>query len=352
MRVSRLFQLLLSISLAASLMVLSFSSVQALERVRWKMQSAWGSQIKILGDTGLYIQDTIKTISDGKIQLRFHEPNALVPVLEMWDAVKQGSLDAAFTTPGMHAGKIPAVSFFSAVPFGPGVLEFTAWLRYGGGQELKDRIYGDHNLISLQCLIIAPETSGWFRQRITRVEELKGIKMRFFGLGAMVMSKLGVSTQLLAGGDIFPALEKGVIDATEFSMPTMDLSYGFYQVAKFNYFPGWHQQSTASELLMNKEKWEALSRTAQALISTTCDSAYLYSAVKSDADQPDAMAELESKGVTFVTWNDSEIEKFRKAWNEVIQEKSAEDPLFKEVYASYSAFREKYAIWGDRAYLK
>ena len=176
--------------------------------------------------------------------------------------------------------------------------------------------------------------------------------MRFFGLGAMVMSKLGVSTQLLADGDIFPALEKGVIDATEFSMPTMDLSYGFYQVAKFNYFPGWHQQSTASELLMNKEKWEALSKTAQALISTTCDSAYLYSAVKSDADQPDAMAELESKGVTFVTWNDSEIEKFRKAWNEVIQEKSAEDPLFKEVYASFSAFREKYAIWGDRAYLK
>ena len=110
MRVSRLFQSLLSVSLAASLMVLSFSSVQALERVRWKMQSAWGSQVKILGETGLYISDTIKTISDNKIQLRFHEPNSLVPVLEMWDAVKQGSLDAAFTTPGYHAGKIIPVT--------------------------------------------------------------------------------------------------------------------------------------------------------------------------------------------------------------------------------------------------
>ena len=178
------------------------------------------------------------------------------------------------------------------------------------------------------------------------------MKMRFFGLGAMVMSKLGVSTQLIAGGDIFPALEKGVIDATEFSMPTMDLSYGFYQVAKYNYFPGWHQQSTASELLMNKEKWEDLSSTAQALIRTTCNDAYLWSAVKSDADQPDAMAELQSKGVTFVTWDDSELAKFKKAWEEVVAEKTAEDPLFKEVHDSYSAFRAKYAIWGDRAYLK
>jgi TRAP-type mannitol/chloroaromatic compound transport system substrate-binding protein len=352
MRVSRLFQSLLSVSLAASLIFLSFSNVQALERVRWKMQSAWGSQVKILGETGLYISDTIKTISDNKIQLRFHEPTALVPVLEMWDAVKQGSLDAAFTTPGYHAGKIPAVSFFSAVPFGPGVLEFTAWLRYGGGQELKDRIYGDHGLISLQCLITAPETAGWFRTKVTRVEELKGIKMRFFGLGAMVMSKLGVSTQLIAGGDIFPALEKGVIDATEFAMPTMDLGYGFYQVAKYNYFPGWHQQSTASELLMNKAKWDKLSKLAQSLIRTTCNDAYLWSAVKSDADQFEAMAELESKGVTFVVWEDSELEKFKKAWEEVVEEKSAEDPLFKEVYASYSTFRKNYAIWGDRAYLK
>jgi TRAP-type mannitol/chloroaromatic compound transport system substrate-binding protein len=270
----------------------------------------------------------------------------------MWDAVKQGSLDAAFTTPGYHAGKIPAVSFFSAVPFGPGVLEFTAWLRYGGGQVLKDRIYGENGLFSLQCLIIAPETSGWFRKKYTRVEQLKGMKMRFFGLGARVMTRLGVSTQLIAGGDIFPALEKGVIDATEFSMPTMDLSYGFYQVAKYNYFPGWHQQSTASELLMNKEKWEDLSKTAQALIRTTCNDAYLYSAVKSDADQPDAMAELKSHGVTFVTWEDSELAKFKKAWEEEVAESSASDPLFKEVYDSYAAFRTKYAVWGDRAYLK
>ena len=352
MNSSRQIKVVLSAALSVCFLAFTFSSAQALERIRWKMQSAWGSQVKILGETALHIEKTVKTISDGKIQLRFHEPNSLVPVLEMWDAVKQGSLDVAFTTPGYHAGKIPAVSFFSAVPFGPGVIEFTAWLRYGGGQVLKDRIYGDHGMISLQCLIIAPETSGWFRKRYSRVEELKGMKMRFFGLGAIVMSKLGVSTQLIAGGDIFPALEKGVIDATEFSMPTMDLSYGFYQVAKFNYFPGWHQQSTASELLMNKQKWEALSNTAQAIMRSTCNDAYLYSAVKSDADQYEAMAELQSKGVTFVTWADSELAKFKAAWEEVDAENSAKDPLWAEISNSYKTFRKNYAIWGDRAYLK
>ena len=352
MKASRLLKPFVSVALTAALVAGLALQAQALERVRWKMQSAWGSQVMILGPTAKHIEKTVDTISDGMIRLRFHEPNSLVPVLEMWDAVKQGSLDVAFTTPGYHAGKIPAVSFFSAVPFGPGVLEYTAWMDYGGGQEWKDRIYGEHDLMSLKCLIIAPETSGWFRTKINRVEELKGIKMRFFGLGALVMNKLGVSTQLLAGGDIFPALEKGVIDATEFSMPTMDLSYGFYQVAKFNYFPGWHQQSTMCQLLMNKAKWEGLSSTAQAIIRTTCNDAYLWSAVRSDALQFAAMAKLQTKGVTFVTWPDSELAKFRKAWEEVNAEKSAEDPLWAEIEASYQSYRDKYAVWGSRAYLK
>ena len=352
MRIISLFKTMLSMTLAGVLLVMSFSSTQALERIRWKMQSAWGAKIIPLGPTGLRIQDTVKGLSDGKIQIRFHEPSALVPTLEIWGAVKNGSLDAGFTTPGYHQGYVPAVGFFSAVPFGPGVLEYTAWMDYGGGNELKERIYGEHGLYPLKCLIIAPETSGWFRKKITKVEELKGIKMRFFGLGALVMNELGVSTQLIAGGDIFPALEKGVIDATEFSMPTMDLGYGFYQVAKFNYFPGWHQQSTMSELLLNKKSWDVLSDHAKLIIRTTCNDAYLWSAVASDALQFDAMAELESKGVTFVNWAPSEIEKFRKAWVKVNDRKSKEDPLWAEIWASYNSFREKYKIWGSRAYLK
>jgi TRAP-type mannitol/chloroaromatic compound transport system substrate-binding protein len=225
-------------------------------------------------------------------------------------------------------------------------------MEYGGGNELKKRIYGEYGLYPLNCLLHAPETSGWFRKKINNVEELKGMKMRFFGLGAMVMSKLGVSTQLLAGGDIYPALEKGVIDATEFSMPTHDLSYGFYQLAKFNYFPGWHQQTSIGELLLNQKAWNGITKTQQGIIKTSCDATMLWALVRSDAKQVPAMRELEKKGVTFVTWPDSEISKFKKAWDEVVKEKSASDPLFKEITASYNAFRKDYQIWSQRAYLK
>ena len=144
------------------------------------------------------------------------------------------------------------------MPFGPQYGEFFAWKKFHGGDELKNEIYAEHGLYSIDVFSIGPETSGWFRNEITSLNQLKGLKMRFFGLGAQVMTKLGVSTQLLAGADIYPALERGVIDATEFSMPDIDIDLGFYQVAKNNYYPGWHQQVSVSELLMNKAAWEAL----------------------------------------------------------------------------------------------
>ena len=323
----------------------------ALEQIRWKMQSTWGSQVAINGESAVHFSEKIEAISDGKIRIRFHEPNALVPSLEVWDAVKNKAIDAGFTTPGYHAGKIPALSFFSAVPFGPGMGEYHAWMQYGGGNELKNEIYAEHGLYPITCLSHAPETSGWFRTKLESVEELKGLKMRFFGLGAMVMNKLGVSTQLLAGGDIYPALEKGVIDATEFSMPTHDLSYGFHELAKYNYFPGWHQQTSMGELLLNLDAWNGISDTAKALISTACNETVWWALVRSEAKQVPAMRELEKKGVTFVRWSDEDLGKFEAAWNEVVAEQSKDDPLFAKIYASYKAFRDDYAIWRENAYL-
>ena len=333
-------------------LVAASSDASAVERIRWKMQSTWGSQVAINGESAVYFSKKIEELSEGKIQIRFHEPNALVPSLEVWDAVKNKAIHAGYTTPGYHAGKIPAVSFFTAVPFGPSMGEYHAWMEYGGGNELKEEIYAEHGLYPINCLSHAPETSGWFKKKINSVEELKGLKMRFFGLGAMVMSKLGVSTQLLAGGDIYPALEKGVIDATEFSMPTHDLSYGFYQLAKFNYFPGWHQQTSIGELLLNLEEWNKLSDTAKALITSACRDTVWWALVRSEAKQVPAMRELEKKGVTFVRWSEEDLAKIEAAWDEVVAEQSAEDPLFAKIYASYKAFRDDYAIWRDNAYLK
>lgn len=328
------------------------TSANAVEKLKWKMQSAFGSKLSIIGEVARRYQDIIGDMSGGAMKIKFFEPGSLVPTLQGWDAVKAGSIDAMWGTAGYHAGKFPALSFYTAVPFGPRGGEYLAWMNYGGGDVIYDRLYNENGLQGLHCALIAPETSGWFRKRYDTIAELKGLKMRFFGLGAVVMTKLGVSTQLLAGADIYPALERGVIDATEFSMPSIDYDLGFYQIAKFNYFPGWHQQASIGELLMNKKGWDGLSKQQQAIIKGGCGDSITWSNTRSEAKQFEAMAKLKAKGVISVRWPDSELAILSKAWDEVVVEMSASDPLFKEIATSYLAFRAKYKLWGDHGYLK
>ncbi|MBT3788238.1 MAG: TRAP transporter substrate-binding protein [Alphaproteobacteria bacterium] len=325
---------------------------QADAKVRWKMQSTFGSKLSILGETGKHFENLVKELSGGDMNIKFFEPGALVPSLEGFDAAKAGSVDAVWGTAGYHAGKIPAMSLFTAVPFGPRASELLGWMEYGGGAAIKNKVMDDNGLKAFNCGIIAPETSGWFKEPITSTDQLKGLKMRFFGMGAKVMTKLGASTQLLSAADIYPALERGVIQATEFSMPSIDKNLGFYQIAKHNYFPGWHQQSSILELLMNKGKWEALNKQQQTIIKTACDASIAWSLIRSDAIQADAMAWMQGKGVTLHDWSPEFIAKFRAGWDAVVKEEVAKDPLFATAYASYSAFRKKYKVWGDRAYLK
>jgi TRAP-type mannitol/chloroaromatic compound transport system substrate-binding protein len=201
--------------------------------------------------------------------------------------------------------------------------------------------------------MIGPETSGWFKQKVGSLDDLRGLKMRFFGLGAQVMQKMGVSTQLLAGADIYPALERGVIDATEFSMPNMDIDLGFYQIAKFNYYPGWHQQSSIGELLMNKAAWDALDDQNQAILEASCGWNIYTNYAETEAMNPAAMNKmLEEYGVTNVRWDDEELAAFETAWNEVLAEQSAQDEDFKQIAESYAAFRKVYKTWGDAQALK
>src|SRR5262245_42402352 len=194
-------------------------AANAQDKIRWKMQSAFGSTLTHLGPSGVRFSKDIERMSGGKFEVKFYEPGALIPPLECFDAVSKGSIESCWTTPGYHTGKYPSLAFFTTVPFGPGFGEFLAWKWFGGGNKLREEIYAKHDLYAVDCFCIGPETSGWFRTEIKSVDDLKGLKMRFFGLGAQVMQKLGVSTQLLAAADIYQALERGVLDATEFSMP-------------------------------------------------------------------------------------------------------------------------------------
>jgi TRAP-type mannitol/chloroaromatic compound transport system substrate-binding protein len=298
-------QRLTAVAAAAVLAAAATTSQAQDKKVRVQMQSNFATSLAVLGPNAKYTAETIQRVSGGSIEVKFFEPGALVPAGQAFDAVASGSLDAAWATPGFWTGKDIAFAVFSTVPFGPDGGEYIAWMKFGGGEKLMQDLYAKFGIHSMLCNLIAPEASGWFRKEIRTLEDLKGLKMRFFGLGANVMQKLGVSTQLLQAGEIFQALQLGTIDATEFSMPAMDLALGFHQVAKFYYFPGWHQQSTFGDMIWNKKKWDTLSATQKAQVEASCDSAVMRGFALSEASQSKALREIESKGVKLMTWDKS-----------------------------------------------
>jgi TRAP-type mannitol/chloroaromatic compound transport system substrate-binding protein len=322
------------------------------KKVRWKMHSAFGTNVAVLGPVGVRITDWVNKISDGDFDIKLFEPGALAGGYAYYDPISQGAFDAAYGTPGANQGKNSAFAFLSTWPFGPGALEFNAWLQYGGGIEIGKELYARDGIEYFYCGMIPPETSGWFREPIESLDQLKGLKMRFFGVGAKVMQKLGVSTQQLAGGDIYPALELGTIDATEFSMPAIDRSYGFYQIAKYNYFPGWHQQSTTNEVLVNKANWEALEDVKKAQFEVACKANIGVELAEGEALQPAAMIANQKDGVTNVTWSDEVLNTLREKWEEVLQEELAANPDVQKLWDSYTAFHEEYKVWGEMGYLK
>lgn len=317
----------------------------------WQMQSTYPGSLTQLGTLGKWVAERVTAITDGDITVEFQEPGAIVPALEVFDAVASGAVETGWSTPGYWAGKVPSLQLFAAVPFGPEAGEYLAWIKFGGGKALFDEIYHKSNIHGIHCGIIAPEASGWFRTEITSVDQLQGLKMRFFGLGAKVMEKMGVSTQLLAGGDIFPALELGTIDATEFSMPAIDLNLGFYQVAKHYYFPGWHQQATLFDLMINLDLWESLDESTQLKIETVCDAAITHGLAEGEAIQFAAMETLEGHGVTLHKWPQEILDALRAGWEEVVAEEAAKDADFARAWESLSEFRSRYARWMEFGYM-
>jgi len=340
-----------SIAVASVLTVAATPDAEA-KKVRWKMHAAFGQNVAVIGPPPHRISEAVKRMSDGDFDIKVFEPGALTGGFAYYDPVSQGAIDAAFGTPGANQGKNSAFAFLSTWPFGPAAPEFSAWMMHGGGIELAEELYARDNIKFLLCGMIPPETSGWFREEITSLEQLKGMKMRFFGMGAKVMQKFGVSTQQLAAADIYPALELGTIDATEFSMPAIDRTLGFYQIAKYNYYPGWHQQSTSNELLINMDKWNALPDNYQAMLETACTASVAQMIADGEASQFEAMIANEKDGVKNMDWPDEVLDQFKVYWDEVLQEELAVNDDVKNVWESFSAFHENYQVWGQRGYLK
>ncbi len=300
------------------------------------------------------LANAVKAASDGNIIIELHEPGELVAPFEILDAVSEGRINAGWSGSGFWQGKIPAAAFFTAVPFGPEAPEYLAWLYNGNGMKLYQEMYDKYgyNVKVFPVTIYCPETSGWFRKPIKSVEDLKGLRMRFFGLGGLAMQKLGVSVTVLPVAEILPALEKKALDATECSMPALDQMLGFYKILKYNYYPGWHQQATVGELLINKDIWKGMTPGQQALIEMACMANITRMLAYNEAAQGKVIKDnIEKRGVTTMVWSDEMLGAFKKAWMEVVEEKCAKDPFFKTVWEDLSAFRAEYAYWSKLGFL-
>ena len=321
------------------------------EKIKINMPSTFAGSLTQLGTAGVRFSETVNLISGGDIEVKFYDPNALIPPLEIYDNVSTGAVDAGWSTSGYWGSKNSALNLFAAVPFCPGPGEYLAWMWNGDGEKLMNELYHPVGIHGQVCGIVSPETSGWFKEEINSAEDLAGLKMRFYGLGALVMQKMGVDTQLLAGGDIYPALERGTIDATEFSMPAIDQNLGFYNLAKHNYFPGWHQQSTIQELLVNKAVWDGMTDQQRAIITTACRATVATQLAEGEAIQGKALLEMRAEGVTTHRWPDEFLDTLEAEWDGIAVGMAAENPDFDRVWKNLQAFRADYKVWKDLAYL-
>ena len=335
----------------ALMMTFSFQQVSAAEKIRWKVQSTFNTGWPALGDPIARLADTLDKATDGRIKLKVYEPGKILPPLEISPSISKGDLPAAYNYMAYDQGRIPAAVLFAAVPFGMEPWEYAAWWFEGEGSKLANDIYNKQNIKVLLCSTIGPETAGWYRNPITSLDDLKGLKIRFSGLGGMVLNEIGASATLMAGGEIFAALEKGTLDATEYSMPAIDEVLGFHKITKFNLFPGWHQVSTSTHFMVNLDLWKKIGAADQALFEMACTAAAMRAITTGEFLQGKQIASFPSKGVTAARLPDSVLRELQKVSAKVMAEQSAKDADFKKVWNSQQAFMKEYDVWQKWGYL-
>jgi TRAP-type mannitol/chloroaromatic compound transport system substrate-binding protein len=320
-------------------------------RIRWRLPVSFQSTMPVLGDNPIYVTEQIRAMSAGAIDITIYEPGEIVPAFSITDAVRDGKVQAGYTWLGYDQGKIPASSLIGAVPFGMEPWEFAAWWFEAGGRELGEALYGEHGIHVMLCGMTGPETAGWFREPVTSLADLQGLKIRFAGLGGKVIEEAGASVTMLPGGEIFQALEKGAIDATEFALPIVDQALGFNRIARYNYYPGWHQPATTSHLAVNENAWQALSAADRAIFETACTAGAMRNLANSEATQGAIIAGFPDIGVSAETLPMEVLRELERITIDVLDQEAAKDDHFARILESQRAFRADYAHWKARAYL-
>ena len=335
----------------ASALALSAPTYADFDKIRWQVPMSFSSTLTALGDTMPEVSKMLSDASDGRVKLQVFEPNTVIPALGVFENVSSGTIDAGYSWMGYEWGQVPASALFGATPFGLESSEFTAWMYFHGGNEMLKDLFKPHNVYPILCGTISPEAAGWYRSEINTPEDMKGLKFRAAGVGGEIMSELGMSVTVLPGGELYQALETGVLDGTEFSIPTVDQQLGFYQVAKHYYLPGWHQPSTNQFLYINLDSWNGLNKQTQSLIENTCMAANTLSIAKAEAMQGAVLSDFEEKGVQLHQYSPEILMAFEEATQKVMARRSASDKAFGDIYASMKAFQKEHSSWKKFGYL-
>ncbi len=333
------------VGLAASTVVAAPAVAQSMPEIKWRNAASWPKSLDTLYGGAEFFCKRIAEITDNRFQIQPFAAGEIVPGLQVLDAVQNGTVEMGNTAMYYYHGKDPAFTFGTALPFGLNARQQIAWFDFAGGNELISDLLKSYNCVGFAAGNTGAQMGGWFRKEIKTVDDLKGLKMRIGGFAGNIIAKVGSVPQQLAAGDIYPALEKGTLDACEWVGPHDDEKLGFYKVAKYYYYPGWWEGCGQGHNLINLSKWNELPKAYQAAIQAASHEQYVWTLAKYDALNAAALKRLLGQGVQLRAFPQEVLEACYKAANEIYAGLSNTNPHFKKMYESLTAFRSDSLLW-------
>jgi TRAP-type mannitol/chloroaromatic compound transport system substrate-binding protein len=318
---------------------------QSMPEIKWRLTASWPKSLDTLYGGAEMMAKAVGEATDGKFQIQTFAAGEIVPGLQVLDAVQNGTVEMGHTAPYYYFGKDPTFTFGSSVPFGPNQRLNQAWYVIGGGKEILNEFFKGYNVTSLLAGNTGAQMGGWFRKEVNTVADLQGLKFRIGGFAGKVLQKLGAVPQQLAGGDIYPALEKGTIDGAEWVGPYDDEKLGFYKVAPHYYYPGWWEGGTILLAIVNLDKWNALPKYYQSVLEQAGHLASNWMMARYDQANPMALKKLLANGTKLHAFSPEIMQASFKAAMELHAEVSATNPNFKKVYESLTAYANNGYQW-------
>ena len=314
-------------------------------QVRWRMATSWPHSLETIFGGAQTISRRVAELSEGHFQIEPYAAGELVPGLEVLDAVQNGSVECGHTASYYYVGKNPALAFGTSMPFGLTAQQQNAWLYEGGGNEALNRLYADFGVLSFPAGNTGAQLGGWFKRQLEGLQSLRGLKMRIPGLGGKVMASLGVNVQVLPGGEIYLALDRGAIDAAEWTGPYDDEKLGLQRAARFYYYPGWWEPGPTLAALVNQRAWRELPADYQAMFSTACYEANLSMLSRYDSLNGQALQRLIAGGTQLRAYDESILKAAQEASEQLYADTARTNQDFKTTYAGWQTFRDQVWAW-------